>query len=407
MEHMKEEKERRWTRTREFLEKNRLDVLVLTRSPSIVGEPLDQYLSNWIPGNVVIFPLKGEPTLLVTMIPEIMALRPETPEAERPWMRDVRMGGRGASIVSILKEKGLERGRVGVVGLGNYATDWEGWITFKNWDRVIKGLPDCTFEDVASAYTESILVKSKEELVQVRRTARILEEACAHMLKTAGPGVSELEVYAAIQSVLSKNGVYSPVMMLRSGPDNDSWGQPAWLFGVGSPRMLAPGDIIQAEIFGWCGGLEAQAQMAVAIPPVSSQNAECAQLAARAYEEGIRMLTPGKKFSEVVAAVEAVLDRPNVWHQTPLIHSMNPMACIGPTGVRIESVPGIETYGQVGTGRTRGGDVVLEPGMVFELELNPCIGRHRVNIGGTAIVTENNAEQLNELPTRMRLAGEV
>jgi Xaa-Pro dipeptidase len=403
---MEEERDRRWNRAREFLEKNQLDVLVLTKSPSVVGEPLDQYLSNWIPGNVVIFPLKGEPTLLVNMIPEIMALRPDTPEGERPWMQDVRLGGRGASIVSVFKEKGLERSRAGVVGLGNYATDWEGWITFKNWDRVIKGLPNCTFQDVASSYAEWILVKSKGELTEVRRAARILEEACADMVKAVGPGVTELEVYAAIQNVLSRSRIYSPVMMLRSGPDNVSWGQPAWLFGVGSPRKLAPGDIIQAEIFGWSGGLEAQAQMAVAIPPVSSENAECAQLAAQAYKEGIRNLTPGKKFSEVVAAMEAVLDRPNVWHQTPLIHSMNPMACIGPTGVRIESLSGVEAYGQVGMGRIRGGDVALEPGMVFELELNPCIGRHRINIGGTAIVTEHDAEPLNELPTRMRLAGE-
>ena len=401
------EKNRRWQRARDFLEKRGLDVLILTSSHAPTGEPLDRYLSNWLPGNVVIFPLKGQPTLLVSMIPEIMALRPGTPEGERPWIEDVRVGGRGASIVSVFKEKGLERSRVGVVGISGFATDWEGWIPFRTWDRVMKGLPGCTFEEVAAPFAESILVKSSEELTEVRRAAGILEKACAEMIRTVRSGVTELEVHAAILNAVAKGGAYSPVLMLRSGPDNVTWGPPAWLFGVGSPRILAPGDVIQAEIFGWCGGLEAQVQMSIAIPPVSPPNAECARLAHEAYQEGLKHLKPGKKFSEVVAAMDAVLDRPGVWYQTPLIHSMNPMACIAPSGVRILSVPGVEAYGEVGTGRIRGGDVVLEPGMVFELEANPCMGRHRINIGGTAIVGEKGAEPLNQLPSRMRLAGEI
>jgi len=92
---------------------------------------------------------------------------------------------------------------------------------------------------------------------------------------------------------------------------------------------LEPGDIVQAEVFAWVGGLEAQVQMSVAIPPVSEVNSQCADLARQAYEEGLRNLKPGKKFEDVVSAMEAVLDRPGVWHLTPLIHSMNPMLVLG------------------------------------------------------------------------------
>jgi Xaa-Pro aminopeptidase len=42
---------------------------------------------------------------------------------------------------------------------------------------------------------------------------------------------------------------------------------------------------------------------------------------------------------------------------------------------------------------------VLEPGMVFALEPNACIGNHRVNIGGTVIVTATGCEELNHIPT--------
>jgi Xaa-Pro aminopeptidase len=268
-------------------------------------------------------------------------------------------------------------------------------------------LPHCVFEDVTSGFSELILVRSGEELLQVERAAQVLEEACQEMVRTACAGVSEMEIYEGVHRVLLHHGAYSPMMILRSGPDNTSWGEPPWLFGVGKPRVLQGGDVVLAEIFASYGSMEAQVQMAVAIPPVSSVNTECAQLARRSYEEGFRHLQMGKKFGEVAAAMEAALNRPGVWYLTPLIHSMNPMVCIGPTGGRIDSMPGVEGYRQLGSGRIRGGEVVLEPGMVFELEPNACMQRQRVNIGGTVLVTKKGPKALNELPCRMHLAGKT
>ncbi len=174
------------------------------------------------------------------------------------------------------------------------------------------------------------------------------------------------------------------------------------------PRVLQAGDTVRTEYGAWCAGYEAQVQMSAAIPPVSSVNAECAQLARQSYEEGLKNLRPGKTFEEVEAAMTAVLERPGVWATTPQLHSMNPMVCIGRTSVRIENLPGAEAHRDVlRTGRIRGGDVVLEPGMVFILEPNACIERYRVGIGGTVIMTKDKPEELNKLPNELRLAGQA
>lgn len=402
-------KEARWQRVREFMKEKDLDGLVVAGSLPVLGEALDRYLTNWIPGCTVIFPLKGEPTLLVPMLTQLLTITPDTPREELPWMRDIRPGARGAVIAAILEEDGLERGHVGVVGLGGLRVQWEGWIPYKTWNRVIEKLPNCTFTDVTAEFSELTMVRSDDELKEVRRAAQALERASERMIETVRIGATELDVYGATQSTLCTHGVFTPKIILRSGPSTASWEDPPWLLGVGSPRRFERGDLVMAEIFGSCGGMEAQVQMAVAIPSVSSQHEECAKLAHQAYEEGLKHLRPGKKFSDVVSAMDAVMDRPDVWYLTPLIHSMNPMTCVGRTGVRIESMPGLDFYAKLGaefgTGRIRGGDVVLKPGMVFELEPNACIGRHRVNVGGTVIVTENDAEPLNKLSTQMRVAG--
>lgn len=105
----------------------------------------------------------------------------------------------------------------------------------------------------------------------------------------------------------------------------------------------------------------------------------------------------------------AVLERPGVWGTTPLLHSVSPHLCVGRTTWRIENMPGAEALAQsnVRTGRIRGGEVMLKPGMVFVVEPNACIGWNRVYLGGAVVVTENEAEELNKLSTEMRIAGEA
>ena len=50
----------------------------------------------------------------------------------------------------------------------------------------------------------------------------------------------------------------------------------------------------------------------------------------------------------------------------------------------------------------RHGEIVLKPGMLFELEPNPGRGRYRVVVGGTVLIAENGAEELNKICTEMR-----
>jgi len=50
----------------------------------------------------------------------------------------------------------------------------------------------------------------------------------------------------------------------------------------------------------------------------------------------------------------------------------------------------------------RRGELVLKEGMGLEIEPNACLGTVRVNIGAGVLVTSRGAEELNELPTRVR-----
>ncbi|MBI4322401.1 MAG: aminopeptidase P family protein [Chloroflexi bacterium] len=402
------ERDRRWSRVREMMRSRGLACLVVF---GLKGRgQYDNYLTNDRTGGVVIFPLEDELVHLSWTNFDVSAHLESSLRGEASWVQDFRAGASGAGVVKVLLEKGCERAHVGVVGLAMYAPgEVEGYVPYPTWSHVLENLPHATFHNVSQAFAELVAVKSEEELRMVRRAAEIGELAAQAMIDAARPGAGENEVYAAGMYQLFLNGAngspspYITSMILHSGPDNPSWGAPMWLIRGQPPRTLQRGDILQAEIFSRYNGLEAQLQLAVAIGEPDPVNRECAAIARRSYEAGLLAIGPGKRFSDVVEAMAEPLRQAGAWHLTPLIHSMNPQGWVSTSGVGMEKLPGIEAYKNVGARPTIGGDRLVEPGTVWELEPNACLGKRRVNIGGTVIITEEGIVELNVLPTRLRV----
>jgi Xaa-Pro aminopeptidase len=109
-------------------------------------------------------------------------------------------------------------------------------------------------------------------------------------------------------------------------------------------------------------------------------------------------MKPGMKFSELVARMEEPLKTSGCWSYTPLLHSVGPHFLMGRSGVNAINLRELGVRFQ-GAMEWRVRDAVLQEGMVFAFEPNACIDRHRVNIGGTVVVTARGCEELNQIPT--------
>lgn len=402
-----QERDRRWARTREFMKTEGLDCLLIVGLES--RQQLQRYLTNDHTGGYVIFPRDGDLTYLAWTASRVTSHLQAVSQGDTPWIGDSRVGANGRTVVAVLREKGLDRSTIGVVGLGGSGgRETEGWIPYAAWRQILEGLPDATFSDVTQGFAELGLVKSDEELDVIRRAAAVGEKAAEAMLKVTGPGVSESEIAAAVMSVIYRHGAAGErgYIILHSGPDNPSWGPPLWLIRPERPRVVQAGDVVQAEIFPKYGDLEAQVQMSIALKPVHPLNGECAALAREAYEAGLEALRPGKTFAEVAEAMAAPLLRKGAWNLTPLIHSLSPAIAVGGRGQGLAQLPGIAKYQGMESlpiARVTRGDLVIRKGMTFEFEPNACMGKHRVNIGGTVIVGDEGVEELNSVSTEMRV----
>lgn len=401
------ERDRRWKNARELLKTLNVDCLIL---PGLHGrEAFEGYLSNEYVEGMVIFPAEAAPVLLTfTNTRLFRQMYSAAILGVTPWIDDTRLGTTGAAIVSVLKEKGFEKGRVGIVGLlTSQPGEPEGFFPYTTWAYVLRALPQATFVEMSEAFTEMMLYKSVEELAMVRHGASLGEAAASRMLEMVEPGLDERTLYGAMMEVLFKGGSFPPppFLIVHSGPENLGWGPPHWVWQGSPARKIQRGDLVQAEIFPRYGGFECQCQMSVQLKPANSINEELSKVAQEAYAAGLAALKVGTTFLQVVEAMKRPVVKAGCWTLTPLIHSQAPLCLVGGMGMDIQKSPVAPLLqGKVLEAPQKLRDAEIKPGMVFELEPNPCRGRNRVNIGGTVIINEKGVvEELNNVTLRMNV----
>lgn len=394
------ERDRRWRRVRDLMQRENLDGLLVAGFRA--REMYESYLSDDYNEGCVLFPLQGEP-IVVTWAPlRVKRAQYSAQQGNKLWIEDYRVAASGKAVADVVEEMGLAQARMGIVGLRSIApTEQYGSIPAAFWMDFSQALPKLQYRDFSEEFSHLMLVKSEEELAQMRYAARAAESACEVVAALAAPGVGEEEIFAEASAEMLRHGIglRYPAIVMNSGPHTLSWGPPRWTTRAEPPRMLQRGDLLQAELMPLCGNQEAQVQMTVALDPIDDLSLKCEKIARASYDAGIAALRPGITFAELLAAMEEPLKSGGCWGYTPLVHSVAPHFLAGSTMVNREQVNlGVRLAGPP---RAINRQRVIEQGMVFAFEPNACLGEHRVNIGGTVAVTADGCEEMNTIPTRV------
>jgi len=392
------ERDRRWARVRTLMRERALEGLLVAGFRA--REMYETYISDDYNEGCVIFPLEGDPVIITWAHLRVMRARWSAERGAKLWVADYRVATSGAGVAEVLREKRLAEASLGVVGLASQApTEIYGAIPASFWGELTAALPRARWQDISEEFSHLMLSKSEEELAQVRYAARAAEAACKVIVEVAAPGVGEEVVFAEATREMLRHGIglRYPMIVMNSGPHTLSWGPPRWTTSGEAPRILARGDLMQAELMPLCGNQEVQVQMTVALDPLDEENRKCERVARASYEAGVKALKPGMTFAELVAVMEEPLRSSGCWAYTPLVHSVGPHFLAGRTSVNQEQAELNVRF--VGPNAVRARAAVLEPGMVFAFEPNACLGHHRVNIGGTVIVSASGCEELNHIPT--------
>jgi len=392
------ERDRRWDRVRGLLAKENLDAVVVFGHGR---NALDSYLTNEARKSITLLTPDDDPTMFLGDVPldhyDVPGGRWER------WVTDWEAGDPIQNLASRLRARGLSAAHVGIVGLTSRAVgEWAGVISHVTWGRLTAALPDVRWVDVADAYESLAIILGAEEQVMLRKAASLGERACEAFVQAARDGRNEHEIAAAsFHAIIAGGGwVRAPFMLERAGDSMFAWSVPEWFAMGGAPHVLRQGDTIAAEIFAFYGGIESQQQIDVSVGEPDRLLRDLEAVCRESYEAGLAALRPGMLFSELAAIMEAPLQSSRTWNTGPMVQTVPP---IYNSATRLN--PGVDRalsgLPKLPLGVGLDGDFVIEPGHAFAFEPNALRDGKRVCIGGTVLLAEDGAQELNSLPNHL------
>lgn len=290
------ERDRRWNAVRELMRRHNLDVIV---TPQNSGHSADyqantRYLTHCGGGEpdlAAVFPLEGEITAIAT------SAAPRWPTVQ-DWTQDVREARRnyGRAIVERLKELNVERGRIGITGLGEVegTRTPEGTILYGTWKQIRGAFPNAELIDATAILEEVRYVKSLEEIDALAKSMEINELAIQAEIEAAKAGVKDWEVWAAAHYAMTRNGSELPIHCFWISGKN-----PKRTLTRPSMRLLERGDVIINELEASWIGYRAQAVQPVFVEEIDPVQAELIKVQREIFNRVVESLKPGITVGEL------------------------------------------------------------------------------------------------------------
>ena len=156
------------------------------------------YLTNYFPkvrGGIAVVPRDGAISMLLNIGSR------DVPFAKTlTWVEDVRASNLvGADGAKLLKEKGFEKARIGLVDSGQ-------GFPLPQLEEMRAALPSVNWQDCAPMLQPLRLVKTAQELAAMREAGRLLHEICAGAGSFIKPGRKEYEIIADIDRLARDKG---------------------------------------------------------------------------------------------------------------------------------------------------------------------------------------------------------
>ena len=291
------ERDRRWEAVRAKMSEQNIDVIVL---PQNTGHSMDfqanvRYLTHCGGGGdadiAAVFPLAGEVTAIATSA----ASRWITVQ---DWTTDIREARRnyGAVIVERLKELNIDRGRIGISGLGEVEGPYtpEGTILHGTWVKIRQAFSNAELVDATPILNEVRYIKSQEEIIALTRSMEIVELAYEDEIEAARPGARDWDVWAATQYGLMRNGSEMPVHCNWVSGKN-----PKRTLTRPSMRILEHGDLILNELEASWIGYRAQGVQPVFIGVIDPVHQELIKIQRDVFNRVLENLKPGVSVGEL------------------------------------------------------------------------------------------------------------
>ncbi len=378
-----EEYKNRYARIRSAMREKKLDCLVIYGIGGYLGtepaQPNVVYVSSFASfvQTYVVFPLEEPPTVFVTWGHHLKNARRMT------MIKDVRVGGMAQTSLRVadrLKELGLEKKRIGVVGAMHWANIS---LPHDHYLAITGALPDAELEVVTQWYEELRLVKSEEELAYMRRAAEMTDAAYDLMVRATRTGIRPADLYNVVLRAAHDMDGKVPFGHVGATPMKNPDMAYAHPFALTTP--INRGDVVMTEIaVGW-GGYFGKIWGTYFIGDPTPEYQKMFDLGAKTHAGLHKAIKPGVKGAELTRQCLDTIQKAGYKSKTCVFGWSN-----------YNSRPDIRSAG----------DKVTDEDFVFAK--NQCVNvvgwpaneeeTKGIWIGDTSVITEDGIENLHKYP---------
>lgn len=381
----KEEYDRRFREIRKRMQEKGIDVLILygDSGSNNSNHANVKYVSNYQDpvSSYVVFPREGDPSLHISnrlYLPhaKLMSIFPRTDAV------DYNPGG---AVESRIRELGLEKGMIGLVGLRGILY---GSLPFGPVDHWHKAFTSASFVDATDLLAEVRLIKSREELTWFRKGAALTDMAFEALGKKGKAGMTDFQLAAIIANSYMPKGGGPKLIFIGS----TSMSRPHLIFPCQFPshRKVGKGDIILTELsadYEMYAG-QAHRPITVGVPPTPVYQ-KMFEVAVEAYTRILKALKPGATHVEIKKAASIIQDEGFTTFDATL-HGWGLL--IEPPRVDIDAV----------LIRRPLNEFVVQEGMLLVIQPNVVTrdGKRGLQVGNLVEITATGARALQKFPLK-------
>jgi Xaa-Pro aminopeptidase len=297
-------------------------------------------------------------------------------------VRDVRWAGAntGNSVLDLVRERGLESKKIGLVGA----------IPYQHYNRLREQFPNAGFSDLGGKLRMMRTVRSAEEIDRIRFASKLTDQSIEALAQQLRKGMREDEIPAIIEPVYLKQGGYAGIHFMSSMPmRNPDFPVPSQFQ---SSRKLQKGDCLITEISGAYSGYSGQIHRTFSIgegPTAAWQRMHDA--AVEGFETLARVIKDGATTAEAEEAAEVIHQRGYSIFDD-LVHGVNQYPPIFQTKT---------------TKRHDSRELTFRENMVIVIQPNLITQDEKMGLqfGETLVVTKQGCESLNAYPRKWVTCG--
>ncbi len=388
------EYERRYRNIRAMMKEKNLDCLLVIGGSAAYGRLWFnfRYVTNMMGkaemANYCFFPNEGDPCLIV---------RPGHSLAggmlSRSVVREVIIGDPSVlgAIVRTIQERGYDKGRVGIVEYDPFTS-----IPKNHWDFFTSRLPQAEFVFVTREFIALRLLKSKEEIDVLEKSAELGDATILAMAEKVKAGMTEGELFGIAHEAALKAGGEMGMIQLASAPMDDPDLNDQRPRPVG--RVIGPRDFINNEIGIFYNGYEAQTGKPIVTGTPTKAIEEMFEIALESYKRLEPTLSPGRSSLDSLQAAKFVHENDYEYYGGFLQ---------GMLGANPRHEPQI-AFDRAASSEDRflfdpDGKLTYKPGMMFTLQVHLVDKAHTRSLflGDSYVITESGNKCLNKVPPQM------